>query len=660
MTQTGDRPADGSSVETTKAAYFLAARQLARAVSRFRSTSQRRVTPSQRYGVCAAGGLIALAAVFGLQGRGDNTPAAKAADLPVASTIAVVNPALFVDGFETGDLSQWTSATRMNVQSSEVASGSYAARATTTGAAAFAQKSLAASQLELHYRIRFKVLSRSTTVVLQSLLTAQGKSIVATLLNANGLLSIRNGVTGAQTTSTTPVANGVWHTLELHVRIAGPSSRSEVWYDGAFVSALAKTHDLGLAAVGRVQLGDNVSGRSYDIAYDDVAVEREYQAVDASAALGFGQKVETWTACEADFVGEDGLRDVVVMHHDARVPGGPRNLPGAELFQNTGSSYRVVFSWSRFSPQGKVPDRHDCVPGDWNADGRMDVYFTAGRSGANAVKEGQANELWIQEAPNVWRDRAAAWGVEDVCGRSHHAARVDANLDGLPDLFVGNAEPRDDPNDPCNAIPGSEESHLYLNVGGESMVDATHDYGLAGEGGVNCASAPDYDQDGARDLVVCRARGLLVLRNDGGQRFVDQREALGIPATNFADSEVADVTSDGVLDLVTATGTAVQVRSGVSGAPRTIYSTSYGQRIALGDGTGDGRRDVYVLRSNLASRTNPQDVILVNTGTGWSPALVPNASGIGDFAVFLEELEGYLVGNGREDSTGELQAITIR
>jgi hypothetical protein len=405
--------------------------------------------------------------------------------------------------------------------------------------------------------------------------------------------------------------------------------------------------------------GDASGAAASPMTRASAAVEGAYTATDASTALGFGQRVETWAACEADFVGADGLRDVIVMHHDARIPGGPTNLPGAELFQNTGTSYRVVFAWSRFSPQGKVPDRHDCIPGDWNADGRMDVYFTSGRSGANAVKQGQANELWIQEAPNVWRDRAAQWGVQDVCGRSHHGARVDANLDGLPDLYVGNAPPRDDPDDPCDASPGSEESHLYVNVGGEKMVDETKTYGLAGEGGVACASSPDYNRDGLQDLLVCRARGLLVLRNERGLRFVDERAVLGIPATNFSDAKVSDVTEDGVPDLVTITRSAVQVRPGMSGTTRTIYSTSYGERIAIGDATGDGRPDVYALRSNVVGRTNPQDVVLVRTGTGWLPAQVPNAGGIGDFAEYARGFRGYLVGNGRADSIGKLQAITV-
>jgi hypothetical protein len=120
------------------------------------------------------------------------------------------------------------------------------------------------------------------------------------------------------------------------------------------------------------------------------------------------------------------------------------------------------------------------------------------------------------------------------------------------------------------------------------------------------------------------------------------------------------VTNDGIPDLVTIVRTAVQVRPRMSGTARTIYPTTHGERIAIGDATKDGRREVYVLRSNPLNRTNPQDVVLINSGTAWSPVAVPNASGIGDFALYLTGLQGYLVGNGRAESIGKLQAITVR
>ena len=51
-------------------------------------------------------------------------------------------PATFGDGFETGDLSRWTSVGGLTVQGSTVYSGAFAARATTTGSATYAQKTI--------------------------------------------------------------------------------------------------------------------------------------------------------------------------------------------------------------------------------------------------------------------------------------------------------------------------------------------------------------------------------------------------------------------------------------------------------------------------------------------------------------------------------------
>ena len=49
---------------------------------------------------------------------------------------------IFDDGFETGDMSRWTNAIAMTVQSQQTYSGAYAARATTTGSAAWAYRTL--------------------------------------------------------------------------------------------------------------------------------------------------------------------------------------------------------------------------------------------------------------------------------------------------------------------------------------------------------------------------------------------------------------------------------------------------------------------------------------------------------------------------------------
>ena len=119
--------------------------------------------------------------------------------------------------------------------------------------------------------------------------------------------------------------------------------------------------------------------------------------------------------------------------------------------------------------------------------------------------------------------------------------------------------------------PGSETSHLYINVDGTHFVDSTAEWGLTGDGGVHCAEGVQFAGTKAPDLIICRDQGLAVLKNVGG-RFVDRRVRFGIPATNWKQATIGDVTLDGVPDLVTATSTAIQVWSGVRGPATTVLT----------------------------------------------------------------------------------------
>ena len=92
------------------------------------------------------------------------------------------------------------------------------------------------------------------------------------------------------------------------------------------------------------------------------------------------------------------------------------------------------------------------------------------------MKTGKDNELWLQTRVGQFREVGTAWGVGDVCGRSHYVAFLDANGDAYPDLFVGNAPPRAVTGDPCdnpaNGLP-SEQSKLFLNQGGTGFRSVT-------------------------------------------------------------------------------------------------------------------------------------------------------------------------------------------
>jgi hypothetical protein len=46
-----------------------------------------------------------------------------------------------------------------------------------------------------------------------------------------------------------------------------------VWLDGVRLADLSRSQALGSAPIGRVQLGNNQTGRTYDVAFDDIVID---------------------------------------------------------------------------------------------------------------------------------------------------------------------------------------------------------------------------------------------------------------------------------------------------------------------------------------------------------------------------------------------------
>jgi parallel beta-helix repeat protein len=201
--------------------------------------------------------------------------AGSASDL--SNTVTVTTPAsggapLFSEGFETGNFANWTSNTGLLAQQQEIFAGSWAARGTTTSAATWAYKTLAGTHSELFYRIRFKVISQgaSSTVNLLKLRTATGTALFGLFRNASGNLGYRNEVAAVSINSTTPISTGVWHEVQVRVRINGTSGEAETWFDGVRIASLSTVENFGTTPIGRLQVGENSSAKTYDVAFDDV------------------------------------------------------------------------------------------------------------------------------------------------------------------------------------------------------------------------------------------------------------------------------------------------------------------------------------------------------------------------------------------------------
>ena len=198
-----------------------------------------------------------------------------------SNTTSITTPGqtlpLFSDGFESNSLSAWTAKAGLTVQGSITHLGQFAAQADTTVGNTYAKKTLAGSYLDAYGRIWFNAISADSQVNLLRFRTAADASIGYLFVTPSGLLGLRDDVTATTTNSTTGIAIGSgWHSLELHMIVNGAASTTQVWLDGSLVSDLSSTSaNLGTTPVGKFQIGEVQSGRTYNVVFDDTAFDTQ-------------------------------------------------------------------------------------------------------------------------------------------------------------------------------------------------------------------------------------------------------------------------------------------------------------------------------------------------------------------------------------------------
>lgn len=214
---------------------------------------------------------------------GNTSPASNQASATTPSSGGAV---LFSDGFESGTLGAWTNA-GMTVQGTEVYTGTNAARGVAVSGAAWAWHALSSTMSEPYYRVRFKIVSLGpNNVYILKERTATGGSIGGLYVsNTDGTLNLRNDAGAVTVRGSTVVTLGAWHELQVRLKIAGTSGEVETWLDGVRIAELSRTDNFGANPVGRIQIGDNSGGRTFDLAIDDVAVD--------SAFIGGPARVDT-------------------------------------------------------------------------------------------------------------------------------------------------------------------------------------------------------------------------------------------------------------------------------------------------------------------------------------------------------------------------------
>lgn len=255
-----------------------------------------------------------------------------------------------------------------------------------------------------------------------------------------------------------------------------------------------------------------------------------YDAMYQGAGLGVG-----------DF-NNDGLQDVYFAG----------NMVGDKLYINKGD-----FAFEDATPGSGIMGDKGWSTGvavaDVNADGYLDIYVC---KFLFPDKELLKNHLYINNGDLTFTESAESYGVTDG-GYSMAATFFDYNLDGWPDLYVGNQPPnrRGMMQEADAKKDKSFTDHLYKNNGDGTFTDVTKEAGLERYSFTLSATASDINKDGWPDLyVACDffEPDFFYLNNRNGT-FTDIAPSALRHMSNFSmGADIADFNNDSWVDIYVA------------------------------------------------------------------------------------------------------------
>ena len=165
------------------------------------------------------------------------------------------------------------------------------------------------------------------------------------------------------------------------------------------------------------------------------------------------------------------------------------------------------------------------------------------KSPAGSVADVPPLRFTAQDLPFRYEtgDSGAKWPVEVTGGA---VAMLDYDGDGDLDLFFPQGVPL-----PVGSGPNPPADCLFRNDGGLKFTDVSEAVGLSSKGYGQGVAAADYDADGDVDIYVTRYGMNTLWRNDGG-RFVDATAEAGVGSELWGlGAAFFDADGDGDLDL---------------------------------------------------------------------------------------------------------------
>jgi hypothetical protein len=208
-------------------------------------------------------------------GNTDASPATQS--WTISSQVRTV----FADGFETGDLSRWTTVSTATggtarVQTDNVAAGTYAVRLAETaqaGSRAYLRKTLATAETELRVSGRFNIEAEGAkqgNVPIFRLFDPAGVRILSLYRANQAQRRIWISHSGETYSTTGKVVLGTWATFEVRATAAGASSAVTVLLNGAEIYR-ASAADLGMAGIASIQIGNETTGQAFQLAADEIS-----------------------------------------------------------------------------------------------------------------------------------------------------------------------------------------------------------------------------------------------------------------------------------------------------------------------------------------------------------------------------------------------------
>jgi hypothetical protein len=324
---------------------------------------------------------------------------------------------------------------------------------------------------------------------------------------------------------------------------------------------------------------------------------------EQSRALGIDENgIDIWGVAVNDW-NADGCDDLYVGRHynPPRLYGNRCRDGSAALLPFRDETWRLRMNDS----QRETEDRHAVAFGDYDGDGRQDLFVTGG--GDSSHHPGYDDQLYHQLTGGDFADVAPAKGMRNQHQSGRFGLWFDYDRDGDLDLFVGNhLEPPLELN----------RNYLWRNGGGE-FVEVATEAGVATHETSFTGAATDLDADGDLDLITAPGeKAPSVYENRGDGTFLFKGLGRQVPG-GITSVAPADYDNDGDIDLFLSRNgnSASQLLRNDSGTWTDVTTSAQvayrnGSSALWIDANNDGRLDLYLARVEDGGAKQPNVLLL--------------------------------------------------